>query len=64
MQDDYARPRGANAHRPADLLHAFTTVPRTNLALFASLNPRAFTRCGVAHGTRMSVRAIAYQIAG
>lgn len=63
-QDDYARHSGANARSLADLLREFTTVRRATLSLFAGLEPRAFTRCGVANGTRMSVRAIAYHIAG
>ncbi len=63
-QDDHARHSAANARSLAGLLHELTTVRRATLSLFAGLEPRAFTRCGVANGTRMSVRAMVYHIAG
>jgi uncharacterized damage-inducible protein DinB len=63
-QDDYARYAGAQERTMASLLEEFRTVRMATLSLFDGLSDEALTRSGVASGNRMSVRAIAYHIAG
>lgn len=53
------------AQRPlADLLDEFTAVRHTTLMLFRSLDEAAWRRQGVANNDAISVRAMAYIIAG
>ena len=47
-----------------EFLTELATVRDATVSLFAGLPPEAFTRSGVADGSRMSVRAAAYHIAG
>lgn len=63
-QDNYARESGANERSLEDLLDEFAAVRRSTIALFASFNEHMLTRTGVANGNVMSVRAIAYHLAG
>lgn len=63
-QDEYARSSGANRRTIDDLLAEFATVREATLALYGGLASDALTRTGVASGNFMSVRAIAYHIAG
>lgn len=63
-QDDYALHSGANQRTMDDLLSEFATVRAATISLYNGLGPDTLTRAGVASGNYMSVRAIAYHIAG
>ena len=63
-QDDYALESGANERSLEHLLEEFAAVRRSTIALFNSFDDRVLTRSGVASGNVMSVRAIAYHLAG
>lgn len=63
-QDDYAVESGANERSLDNLLEEFAAVRRSTIALFNSFDDRVLTRSGVASGNVMSVRAIAYHLAG
>lgn len=62
--DHYALHSGSNQRTPEDLLHELTVVREATIAFFSSLEGEAWTRAGVANGNRVSVRALAYHIAG
>jgi hypothetical protein len=63
-QDDYVR-NGSFAHcRLADLVEDFGRVRQATLSLFRNLDAAAWARRGVANNSEVSVRAIAYIIAG
>jgi hypothetical protein len=63
-QDDYARHSGANERTIHDLLEELSTVRAATISLYNGFGSAALTRAGVASGNHMSVRAIAYHIAG
>ena len=63
-QDDYVREAGSNSRTLDDLLAEFESVRKATLALFGSLPPGVETRSGVANGNPITVRAIAYIMAG
>jgi uncharacterized damage-inducible protein DinB len=63
-QDEYARYSGANEREVRDILDELTTVRKATISLFNSFDESALLRSGVASGNPMSVRAIAYHIAG
>lgn len=48
----------------ADLLKEFSLVRQANILFFRQLNEEEWSRTGVANGNRMSVRALAWTIAG
>ena len=53
------------ADRPlAEIADEFVAVRRATIALFRSLSAAAWARDGVADGTPVSVRALAYIVAG
>ena len=54
----------ANARAVSDLLAEFDYVRAASIALFANLDPAAWQRRGIASGNVMSVRALAWIIAG
>jgi len=63
-QDDYVR-NGPFAHRPmADLVEDFIAVRRATLSLLRNLDEAAWMRRGTANKNEVSVRALAYIIAG
>jgi hypothetical protein len=63
-QDDYVR-NGGFADCPLGcLLQEFTAVREASVFLFQGLSPEAWMRRGVANQEEISVRAIAYVIAG
>jgi uncharacterized damage-inducible protein DinB len=63
-QDDYVR-NGAFAQRAlADLVEDFIAVRRATLSLLRNLDEAAWTRRGIANKNEVSVRALAYIIAG
>lgn len=58
-------PAGEFSTRPlADLLHEFETVRAATLSLFGSFSEDALLRVGTASGATVSVRALAYIVAG
>jgi uncharacterized damage-inducible protein DinB len=63
-QDDYVR-NGPFAQRPlADLVEDFIAVRRATLSLLRNLDEAAWSRRGVANKNEVTVRALAYIIAG
>ena len=63
-QDSYALYSDANQRTLDDLLGELATVRAATLSFFNSLSDEALARVGVADDNVMSVRAIAYHIAG
>jgi uncharacterized damage-inducible protein DinB len=63
-QDDYVR-SGGFAQRPlGDLVEDFIAVRRATISLLRNLDEPAWTRRGVANKNEVTVRALAYIIAG
>lgn len=63
-QDDYVR-NGPFARRPlSDLIEDFIAVRRATVSLFRNLDEAAWTRRGIANKNEVTVRALAYIIAG
>jgi len=62
--DDYAEHGGFDARSLADILLEFRAVRAASIALFASLPPEMALRRGTANDCVMSVRALAWTIAG
>jgi hypothetical protein len=63
-QDDYVR-NAPFARRPlADLIEDYIAVRRATISLFRNLDEAAWTRRGIANKNEVSVRALAYLIAG
>ncbi|HEX8292850.1 MAG TPA: DinB family protein [Pyrinomonadaceae bacterium] len=63
-QDAYALHSGANRRSVESLLGELAAVRRATIALFDGLDDEALARSGVADGNRVTVRALAYHIAG
>lgn len=63
-QDDYIRGAAFSDCKLVDLAAEFGHVRRASLYLFRHLNAAAWLRCGVASHGEVSVRALAYIIAG
>ena len=63
-QDDYVRSGGFGRRRLADLVAEFTHVRNASMALFRHLEPEAWMRRGVANKNEVTVRAVAWIIAG
>jgi len=63
-QDDYVRYGGFADQRLAEQIEEFGWVRRSNLMLFRQFNPEVWMRRGIADQKEISVRAIAYIIAG
>jgi DinB family protein len=63
-QDDYATAAAADRARLADLFLEFEIVRRSNLAMFRRLSEEDSRRVGTAAGHPISVRALAYIMAG
>ena len=63
-QDEYTRYSGANHRTLDDLLDELATVRKATLSFYNGIGGETLTRVGVASGNVMSVRAIAYHIAG
>jgi hypothetical protein len=63
-QDDYVR-NGPFANRPlSDLVEDFIAVRRATLSLLRNLDEAAWSRRGIANKNEVTVRALAYIIAG
>lgn len=63
-QDDYIENAAFGACELADLAEEFALVRRSNVFMFQNLSEAAWMRRGTANGREMSVRALAYAIAG
>jgi hypothetical protein len=63
-QDDYVRGAHFNSRKMRDLVEEFADVRLASLALFRSLDAEAWVRRGSANNSAVSVRGLAYIIAG
>jgi hypothetical protein len=63
-QDDYVRYGPFGECRLSDLIEEFGYVRNASLALFRGLNHEAWMRRGIANKNEISVRALAYVVAG
>lgn len=63
-QDDYVREANSNARNLGELLDDFESVRTATVSLFRSLPPGAEMRRGKANKNPMTVRALAYIVAG
>lgn len=63
-QDDYVRDGGFHTRTLASLIEEFRIARASTLALLQGLDEAALARVGVANGTTVSARALAYIIAG
>ncbi|WP_303311692.1 DinB family protein [Hymenobacter sp. BT730] len=63
-QNDYVPASGANARSMADILEEYDTVRAASLSLLRSFQPDALERMGTASNNPVSVRALAYIMAG
>jgi uncharacterized damage-inducible protein DinB len=63
-QNDYVRAANFDKRRLTDLAEEFEHVRRSNLYLLRSLDDEAWLRRGAANDAEVSVRALAYIIAG
>ncbi|MGH9881244.1 MAG: DinB family protein [Pyrinomonadaceae bacterium] len=63
-QDDYVRAADFGKRELSDLADEFANVRRANIHLFRSLDETAWLRHGLANENDVSVRALAYIIAG
>lgn len=63
-QDGYVLAGDFGGRRLADLIDEFVCVRRSSVWLFRSLSPEAWMRRGIASENPISVRALAYIIAG
>ena len=63
-QDDYVRNATFDAYPLADLASELEAVRQATIFLFRHLDEQAWTRRGMANNAEVSVRALAYIIAG
>ncbi len=63
-QDPYAEKAGAESRSLEDLLHEFRSVRAATVTLLGGLSDEAWDRVGSANGNDVSVRALAWIIAG
>jgi hypothetical protein len=63
-QDDYVRHGGFGQRRLADVVDEFISVRKATLSLLRGLDEAAWTRRGIANKNEVSVRALAYAMAG
>jgi hypothetical protein len=63
-QDDYVRNGPFASRTLADLIEDYIAVRRATITLFRNLDEAAWTRRGVANKNEITVRALAYLIAG
>ena len=63
-QDDYVRGANFTACKWPDMIEEFTYVRRASVSLFEHLSPEAWLRQGTANQSAISVRALAYTMAG
>ncbi len=63
-QDDYIRHAAFSASKLSDLVSEFGHLRRANLYMFRNFDGAAWQRRGIASGGEVSVRALAYIVAG
>ncbi|QIX60001.1 DinB family protein [Hymenobacter lutimineralis] len=63
-QNDYVPASAADARTLESILHEYDTVRAATLCLLESLRPEDFDRLGTASNNPVSVRALAYMLAG
>ena len=63
-QDDYVRNGGFGERTVVELAEEFTQVREATIALFRGLDETAWQRRGVANNNEVTVRALAYIVAG
>lgn len=63
-QDDYVAAAGFDRRPLAELVEEFEHVRRSTLALLSGLDDDAWGRSGIANGVSVTVRALAFIIAG
>jgi uncharacterized damage-inducible protein DinB len=63
-QEDYVKTSGANGRSLSDLTRELEAVRQSTIALFSSLPPEAWPRRGTVNGFNVTVRGLAYHIAG
>ncbi len=63
-QDDYVRNGPFGKHPIAEVIEDYISVRRATMTLFRNLDGEAWLRRGTANNNEVSVRAIAYTIAG
>ena len=63
-QEEYMAGSDFDARTLADLAEEFSHLRRSNVLMLRGLTPAAWSRRGVASGNEVSVRALAYIIAG
>jgi hypothetical protein len=63
-QDDYVKFGPFGQRSLASLIEEFDSVRKASVALFRGLDEPAWTRRGVANKNEVSVRALAYMMAG
>jgi hypothetical protein len=63
-QDDYVRNADFNARTLEEMVEDYIAVRRATVSLFRNLSQEAWTRRGTANNNEVTVRAIAYTIAG
>jgi len=63
-QDDYVRAAGFGSRSLADLTEEFALVRAASVALFRSLDKDAWSRRGTANRYEVTVRALAFMVAG
>jgi len=63
-QDDYVREAGSNSRSLEELLDEFESIRKATIALFQSLPAGSELRTGVANDNPVTVRALAYIVAG
>jgi uncharacterized damage-inducible protein DinB len=63
-QDDYVPYSRANERSLKNILNEYATIRKATISLFENLDEAAFLRTGIANEHIVSVRALAYHIAG
>jgi hypothetical protein len=63
-QDDYVPASNASGRTITDIIEEYDAVRKATLTLFHSFSEEDFTKTGIANNHAVSVRALAYQIAG
>jgi hypothetical protein len=63
-ENDYVKSAGSDARTIADLARELAVVRESSALMFESLPEDAWLRTGIANGNAISVRAIAYVVAG
>jgi hypothetical protein len=63
-QDDFIRGASFNEISMGDMLREFEYLRRANILMLRNLSPEAWDRRGVASGREVTVRALAYILAG